>query len=328
MASTWLSISLVVFIAAQPPAPPTGDKSVGVFDLRVSATPSAVEVEEPLILTVEILGNGPTGRAPSRIRLQGIPEFDRHFYIEDLPDPTITAEPNRWTFRYRLRPKNLESRRIPAIAFGYVHPNGQEQTAYSEALTLDVRPRSEKVTVFGKSPDELPAAVRQLATGEGLLQRDAAPEPPNWWVYVALACVPPAGCWLWYAGWQRRYPDASRRARMRRSHGAGKTLRALHRLRRDGTAAEHAAEVAAVVTCYLTDRLHLAVAGLTPREASLCLVRADVPAETVARVAEFFRACDSLRFAPPELRHGRRLAEDAEQIVAALESETCFARRR
>jgi hypothetical protein len=327
MAATWTFSLLTVFLATQPPAPP-GDKVVGIFDIRVSAAPLTLEVEKPLILTVEIVGNGPTRRAPSRLRLKSIPALDRQFYIEDLPDAAVTTEPNHWTFRYRLRPKSLESSRIPGIAFEYVHPNGQSQTAYSDFITLEIKPRSEKVEVIGDPLQGLPDAVRQLATGKEVLRRDAAPEPPDAWLFAALVFVPPAGCWLWYAAWRRRYPDAGQHARIRRSLSAGKALRALHKLRRDGSSADHAAKVAAVVTGYLTDLLHLAISDLTPSEAALSLIRADVPAETVARVAEFFRACDAVRFAPPGQKNVTHLSEDAEKIITALEVETCFARRR
>jgi hypothetical protein len=319
---------LALLSAAQVPTLPAGDKAVGVFDVQVSAAPLVVEVEEPLILTVEIRGKGPTRRAPVRVRLQGIAAFDRQFYVEDKPDAAVTAEPNRWTFRYRLRPKSIESNRIPGIALEYLHPNGQEQTAYSESIALVVKPRSEKVEVIGKMPEDLPDAVRHLATRAEVLRRDAAPEPLASWVWVVLLLAPPLGCWLWFSAWRRRYPNASRRARMHRSLSAGRASRTLHKLRRGEASADHAAEVAAVVTGYLTEQLHLNSAGLTPREAALCLVRAEVPTETVAQVAEFFRACDAERYAPPMERRGMRLAEDAEQIIAALEAETCFARRR
>jgi hypothetical protein len=116
--------------------------------------------------------------------------------------------------------------------------------------------------------------------------------------------------------------------RLRRSVSAGKALRALHKIRRDGTDDDHAEAVATVVTGYLAEQLHFSAQGLTPQEASLHLVRADVPVERVAEVAAFFRECDARRFAPPAERGGGRLALDAEKIILALEAERCFARRR
>jgi hypothetical protein len=310
-------------------APPAGDKAVGVFDVRTAASPLAVEVGEPFLLTLEILGRGPTRRAPTRPRLQNVRTLAANFDIDDLPDPAVTAQPNRWTFRYRLRPKGPESRRVPSIAFEYQHPNGQEQTAYSEPILLELKPRSEPVEVKGGAlPGEYPEAIRRLASGPEVLRRDADPGSPAGWVWVLLAAAPPVGCWLWYAAWLRSHPDAGRRARLHRSLSGGRAIRALRKLRRDGDGSDHAAEVVAVVTGYLADQLHFTAKSLTPREASLRLVQADVPAETVAKVAEFFRTGDALRYAPEADHGGQLLAEEAERIIVALEAETCFARRR
>jgi hypothetical protein len=323
--SPLLLLLLCVAVHAQPPL--SGEKPIGVFEVRSQAVPLSLEAEEPLILTLEILGKGPTKRAPSRPRLQDIPSLARHFYVEDMAGVAVTPEPNRWTFRYRLKPKSLESRSIPGVPLQYLHPNGQEQTAYSEPILLEVRPRTEKVVVIGPPPVELPEAVRHLATGPEVLRHDVDRTPLAGWVWGLAALVPPAGCWVWYMSWRRRNPDAGRRARSRRSQSAAKALRALHKLRLDGDAATYASEAAAIVTGYLADQLHFAAQGLTPQEASLYLVRADVPAERVAEVAEFFRHCDAIRFAPPSERLGGGLADDAEKLIEVLEAERCFAAR-
>jgi hypothetical protein len=325
MAAPLLPTLLTILCAA----PPADGKAVGVFDVRTSASPLAVEVGEPFLLTVKIIGSGPTRRAPSRPRLQDVSKLAANFDVEDLPDPAVTAEPNRWAFRYRLRPKGPDSRKVPSIAFEYRHPNGQEQTAHSNSIILQLKPRSEPVEVKGGvSPEEFPEAVRRLATGPEVLRRDADPGPPAGWVWVLLAAGPPAACWLWYAAWLRRHPDAGRHARLHRSLSGGRAIRALRKLRRDDDGADHAAKVMAVVTGYLADQLHFTARSLTPREASLRLVQADVPAETVAKVAGFLRAGDALRYAPEADRNGESLAEDAERIIVALEAETCLARRR
>jgi hypothetical protein len=259
--------------------------------------------------------------------LQDISALAQHFYIEDVAGAAVTAEPNRWTFRYRLKPKGLESRSIPGIPLPYLHPNGQEQTAYSEPILLELRPRTERVVVIGPSPVEMPESVRRIVTGPDVLRRDENPRPLAVWGWAALALVPPAGCWLWYMGWRRRNPAAGRRTWSRHSHSAAKALRALHKVRPDGDGARYASEVASAVTVYLADQLHFTAQGLTPQEASLYLVRADVPAERVAEVAEFFRNCDAVRFAPPSERPEEGLAEDAEKLIVALEAEGCFAAR-
>jgi hypothetical protein len=140
-------------------------------------------------------------------------------------------------------------------------------------------------------------------------------------VLAVLLLLPPLGCAAWYAAWRRLRPDAARLARLHRSRAAQAALKRLHALGADG-----GAESGAVVADYLRQRLDLTPEEPTPAEALAQLRRAHISPPVAARVGEFFRAWDALRFAPGNARDGRQVVAEAENVILALEAESCSSR--
>jgi hypothetical protein len=117
---------------------------------------------------------------------------------------------------------------------------------------------------------------------------------------------------------------------------------ALRALRQDHQA--EPARVFLVLTNYLRQRLDLTVVEPTPPEVTEHLRRIGVARVLRGKFAEFFQACDAGRFAPqPEANGVRRtdlqsvqqkrtdcksvlLANDAANLIQALEAEPCFTR--
>jgi hypothetical protein len=113
----------------------------------------------------------------------------------------------------------------------------------------------------------------------------------------------------WYVVWRRLYPDAARRARIRRSRAA---RRALHLLRHAGPR-----ETPAIVADYLRQRLDLATAEPTPAEVVEHLYRVGMDGQLADRTADFLHACDAARFAPHG--NGDELPGQAADLVLELE---------
>jgi hypothetical protein len=306
--------------------PPHFNGAVGTFRISATVQPAEVQAEGPVTYTVRITATGRAHRPPQRPRLEDFTSFKEGFYLEnvgaadgDRPDP------HTWEFRYRLRPKSTKVEAIPGFPFvsykpGMLPPQRGYQTAYVPEVPLKVTPREQVGGGTTASPPiQAPAEVLDLATGAGVLARsdDRLPGPV---VLAALVLLPPLACLVWYVVWCRLYPDAARQARRRRSRAAREALAALGRVAAHDDA-DRARQAAAVVTRYLQHRLDLAIKEPTPAEAAAHLRKTGLDEALTQQTAEFFRACDTARYAP---QPGPRddLAGAAAQLILALEADT------
>src|SRR4051794_14298862 len=116
-----LLLALVVAIPARaddeeddPNAPPLVGRpenfsgAVGSYQISYRAAPTQVAVEEPITLTVRIIGSGPEKHRPERNKLHLFPdEAEKDFYIQGVSEQDrYLAKENTWEFVYRLKPKH------------------------------------------------------------------------------------------------------------------------------------------------------------------------------------------------------------------------------
>jgi hypothetical protein len=291
---------------------------VGSYSISVQASRTALNVEDPLILTVRIIGTGPQAYWPQREHLRLFPaSVAKDFYIKALPDrDRFEMMDSTWEFAYELRPRHAYVIKIPALRLVYYDPSFKAyQTAYAPAVPLTVKPRPQ-----AKPPEELavpvqgPAGVYELTTGPEVLSRQGT----GWPLFLVLGLGPPVLCGLWYVLWRRRYPGAARLARQRRSRAAEQAIQGLAALKGEG-----ASQVAGLVARYLRQRLDLPAAEPTPREAARHLRRLGVSPGLVRQTATLLRACDADRFAPGASATDTALASEATGLILALEAEPC-----
>jgi len=317
---------------AEPDEPPAAGRPedfsgiVGTYEIAARASPTDLRAEDPLTLTIKIAetsGKVPRRFAPQRSALRVFPRsLTRDFYVEAMPD-LQQPDPHTWEFAYRLKPKHAGVQKIPALKLSYFDPQyGRYQVAYSRSIPLHVKPRTPVQVAAEGQGVRAPDRVYELATGPAVLRREEPALAPSFLILALLVFAPPAGCAGWYVVWRRLHPDAAGRARWQRSQAARHALHQLHALRKD----ENGAATAAVVADYLHRRLDLAVAEPTPAEALAHLRRANVSAPVAAKVVDFFRTWDALRFAPEAVEDRRQFAAAAENIILAVEAEPCLSR--
>jgi hypothetical protein len=307
--------------------------AVGVYWISYAAAPTKVAVEDSVTLTVRITGSGPKGHLPERSRLRLFPaEVARDFYVEDVPDKDrVTAVPEKdrhhpeetqaWEFTYRLKPKHLKVKHLPALEFAYFHARYQrfQKARTREYVALEVTPPGlADVPVTVKMP-QAPARFYELTTGAAVLGRGGPDAGFNVPLLLGLLLAPPLLCLAWYGAWRRLHPGAGWRVRRHRSRAAREVLAALGALGADAPGERSAALLAG----YLRQRLELHAAEPTPAEVATHLGRVGVSAAVSERAAAFFRACDAARFAPAPPAGRSALTADAGAIVNALEAELC-----
>ncbi len=288
----------------------------GRFRVRASAAPTELQAEAPLTYTVTVEATSRVRQPPERIDLNQVPAFVAGFFIED--GAQRQPQPGRWEFDYRLQPRRLEVTTIPSLPFVYYDPDIQPasrgfQVIYTDPISLHVHPRA-AVAV----PLKAPAPALGLEPVEKVVAR-----PWHWptlgpVALIAILLLPPLGCLAWYACWRRLNPDAGRLIHLRRSRAARRALHRLAGLPRG----DRGAAVARTVTEYLHERLDLATVEPTPAEARDYLLRHGCSADLASRAAEFYEACDRVRFVPGEV-DGVGLPQQAEEFILAMEAATC-----
>ncbi len=297
-----------------------GARSTGVKKVEVewAVDRTAVPEDEFLVATLVVrdAANPKEIRRPDLAKLDA---FNALFQVEDVPGSRPAADAKEVSFAYKLRPRNRDVTKLPALVFYYLNPNPPKKT---ESPFFMARAKSVAITVTAAAPKPRPPAV-PLAAPDRLLMIEAGPrvldrEPfvPGslaWAGLAALVLLAPLG---WYAAWRAVYPDAARLARRRRSRAA---RRALVAIRSAGRADDPAGVCVAAVLGYLRARYPLPPGADTPPEAAAGLAAAGLPPDRVEDVTAFLRDCDAARFAPPA-DTAVSLVADAAALVARLEA--------
>ena len=293
--------------------------------VEAKAEPTELTTDDSLTYTLSVrnLLNPAQVRRPD---LHQLPDFEQAFQITDLPDP-LTKSTDRRVFAYRLRPRDSSVKEVPPLRFRYYRPdippppNRPERafpTALAPALPITVK-QPPQPPPLPPVPLDVPPFAAELASGDAVLSRPSAGPWPPWLWLVALA-VPPLAAVAWAVAWRSLFPDAARRAHLRRSRAARRALHALDSARRRPTG-DPAATVEGIVIDYLHERFDLPPNARTPAEVASFLAKIGSPPEQQARAAEFFRSGDAARFAPPGLAVVGDLAAEAERLILALEGE-------
>src|SRR5262249_12148450 len=154
---------------------------------------------------------------------------------------------------------------IPALEFAYYHTVGDRKyrAVASGQIAIEVKPRA---TVRMDPPAALRARMHPAVTGTDLL----CDQGPSTLVVLLAFAVPPLLGAAGALAWQRLFPDAAARARLRRSRAFRQALKQLQRL---GQPAPPEA-VAEVVVNYLRSRIEISTAEPTPLEIKQALLAA------------------------------------------------------
>ena len=292
------------------------------FQVTMRVASTEVNPGEFFTVTIHIAARNGWKRLPQRPDLGALKPFKDRFDVErarsTAPDRQLGAD--SWEFDYRLRPKREGTVGIPFLRFVYYNPTilwpeKRWQVTYAHAIPLKVVPR------LASAPRPIQAAPHMLQIAEGprvVRNEHALLSRPL--VFALLLLGPPVICLVWYLTWMRRYPDAARLARQRRSRAAQEALDRLSSVR-TGEVPAQAARVAAILTQYLHHRLDLPAAEPTPAEVAESLQRSGFQPPVAVRVADLFRTCDTARFAAVFPTDAAELPQTAARLILEMEAE-------
>jgi hypothetical protein len=343
----------------EPPAggrPDSFRGAVGLFRIEASLDTPFAAVGKPLRYTVRITADPavPVHSPPTRPEVEKDAEFKRHFQIEPADPPQKVDEKKRvWEFYYQLTPKPDRSREdmavlaagavglgpflgapslllgrgkeVPELPFCFFNPRfGNDPLGYQElaakpiAITVSPAPPSTP-PVEGSPIDAFPESIRWLADTDQLLARHEPWTPPGTTWMILLLVAPPLVSLAWLVVWQRLYPNAARRAKLRRSRAARQALKTLHTAR-SAQGTKLAERIAGIVALYLGQRFDLPAQAPTPAEVDGFLRGLQLPDELRQQAAALLETCDALRFSAVPPAVSGSLADTAEKLILDLET--------
>jgi hypothetical protein len=299
--------------------PPAFSNIVGKYDIKVSAEPADVQVEQSITLRIQITGVGPEKYEPNRKHLNLFPEaWKNDFYVQPMQDQDeVNRDKRTWTFVYRLKPKHVKIDAIDDIELVYYDPEVRDKkkyvTKYAPAIKITVKPRPDK---SGETPVEViaaPASFYEQAGSTRVLAGSTALALSTTQLALFLM-LPPLACLVGALAWRRCFPDEARRARQHRDSSAARALGLLQ-----------AADVSAwdVVLRYLRERLDFTAQEATPAEAATFLKRRGFAKSLSEQARAFFHACDAARFRVGVAVDQAPLADGAVRLIEALEADPC-----
>ncbi len=310
----------------------------GPFTVQLLAEPTEVAVEEPLILTVRIIGPS-YGRDIPRPKLAKLDAF-KPFAVDDLDYRFWLGNPQRSEFRYRLRPRTADVKEVPRLKFVYFNPRMVNtpshgyQTTYSDPVPLTVKPRTPPPLSV---PAEVPAWMLEPMTEQEMWGdtpflrwlRDTlasfgwsgialgTPNRPLVEVWLAALVIPPFTCAAWYLLWRRTNPGEARLARVKRSRAAAEALEALQS---DSNDTPH--RVAQAIIRYLHLKWSLPGDANTTQEIAVHLAEVNIPAQLREQTLLLLRACDRDRFSGHRADDSS-LRSGAERLILDWEAGPC-----
>lgn len=308
------------------PRPASFTGLVGAYSIETAATPTEVNIGDPITLTIRIRGPEPLGNIPApALHTQGSLVAD--FKVSDEPAPPIVQDGSA-VFTQTIRALNDRVTAIPPLDLSYFDVDqGEYRTVRSAPIPLVVRATRQVTAADAVGGGGDASAATEVETGAegiahnyedagvltdqgvGLLDRL---RHPAWLaallgpmaLYLGLAAV--------HVARRRSGADTADRRRRLALREARQELRATH-----SDESTEATGTSRAVYGYLAASCDVPVAGLTPAEAERLLRERGVP--QAAAVRALLERCDAARFAGLGPGAAGGLCDEAERLLGAID---------
>ena len=304
---------------------------VGKYEIAAGATPSEMNVGDPITLSVKIsgppyLGNVQLPPLATQNRL------NRDFKIPQERAPG-TVKRGAKVFTQTIRARHSEIERIPPIEFSYFDPeSGRYQRAETEAIPISVASAkivtardAEGLAIGGSVQTELESLEGGIAANyedfDALERQAYGPaawlSSPGW---VSLIFLPPltyGGLLAFVVFGRRRDSDPALRLARQAFRALSKDLKAAGKIPAENAAGQDAALLQAL-RHYLGDRLGLSPGALTFADVEQRLAAREVDPELIKTLNNLFGRCEAGRYAGGALG-GQTGTETANQVREAAE---------
>ena len=304
---------------------------VGKYKIAAEATPSEMNVGDPITLTVKISGPPYLGN----VQLPPLATQNRLNRDFKIPQQRASGTVKRGAkvFTQTIRARHSEIERIPPIEFSYFDPeSGRYQRAETEAIPISVASAkivtardAEGLAIGGSVQTELESLEGGIAANYedfDALERQAY-GPAAWLsspAWLSLIFLPPltyGGLLAFVVFGRRRDSDPALRLARQAFRALSKDLKAAGKIPADNAAGQDAALLQAL-RHYLGDRLGLSPGALTFADVEQRLAAREVDPELIKTLNNLFGRCEAGRYAGGALG-GQTGTETVQQIREAAE---------
>lgn len=282
--------------------PPSYRDAIGRYQLDVGASPTKVELGQPITLTLTIQGQPLEGISGPDLALS--PELTSRF---DFSREEVAGELTRKgkVFRRALFPKQPGVQTLPPIAWSYFDvEKAQYVTLMSDPIEIEVLPGSgETIAPQPSSSDRPDSGITLTRLRDGIAPNHYGPERLladhalhlGWTTAAAFALPPSLAIVLGFVASRRRRLEenpvlarrAGARARVRARLGAAARLT---------DPSEQAQQQAEAMKDFIRDRLNLPSGVISPDEMMSALHKARVAEGIVSRIRTFLGSVDAARY--------------------------------
>ncbi len=330
------SNALKVKVKPLPPGGPPGmaNANVGEWHLSVDASPTSVELGQPVTVKVILEGTGnvrnvtpPKLTAPSGFKVYDPTTADKML-------PSKNRIQGRRVQEYLVMPQRTGTFTLPALEFPYFDPRRKEyEVARTDPITITVEAGSGGQAAVGPTPTPMEDAAseqKNVLTAGGLRPlryqaRFVTPSTPVWQRGFFLpAVLAPVGLLLGLGllGQVRGKLFAQTEAgkNKQQAKAARKRLAEAEKLRDQGSSSAFYAEVEKALSTFLEARLRTPVVGLTRDVLGEKMTAAGVDQALRSRVLFVLESCDMGRFGGgAELSERDRILNEAAAVMEGWE---------
>ncbi len=309
---------------------------VGRYTISASATPTKVNVGDPITLTVRI-GGSPYLKPVQWPELEKVPELADNFKIpSEKASPAL--ENDAKVFTQTIRANNDAVTEIPPIPLAYFDPQkGAYAVAKTESIKLEVSPTKVLTNADVEGTHGGPVNREVEAIRKGLSANYYGPEVlANQSFSLRSAAFRPGYAALWslpllglvvstvvkLAG--RTSPESLARKRRRLAPAAA--VRQLQAIPSAEVKDRHELLLAALKG-YIGDRFDKVAASLTAADCHRAILDFAGDAETAAKYQELIARCEAARYAPLNADVGASQVQEAILLVQSIEKQSAGKRK-
>jgi hypothetical protein len=306
------------------PASFTG--GVGQLDFKAKTDKTEVKANDPVTLTLTVSGTGNL-RFIDAPRVNFPPDFEVY-------DPKVTNNLNAVSttgnkvFEYLVIPRHGGTYRIPAIEFSYFDPQAKQyKTVKSEEFILNVEKGEEQpgtTVVSGITREDvkfLGKDIRYIKTGDMKLRHSEDIFFGTWkfWLWFIIPLIGFIIIAYVRRKYISRYSDVAFVKNKRANRFASKRLKTAQNFMNKGEQENFYEELSRALWGYLSDKLTIAVAGLSRDNVKNMMERHNVDETTANEFIEVIDDCEFARYAPSQRADMNTLYSRAVDVINKMQ---------
>jgi hypothetical protein len=303
---------------------------VGKYTISATATPTKVNVGDPITLDIRIGGNKYL-KPVQWPELEQIPELANNFKIpSQKASPTIQNDLK--VFTQTIRASNDQIKEIPSIPLVFFDPqNGEYITAKTEPIKLEVSPSKVLTNVDIEGVEHTPAGKEVEAISKGLSANYEGLDALENQTFTPLAAIVQPGYLVIWSGPMLllilstavkvvTHNSLEKTTRRRQRAAAGKAAKELGRI--VCSARGQHERLALIMKQYIGERFDRTVGALTSNDCYEIVHEASNDIQIANRYKAIIEDCDAARYTSAESGIDQKQIKEVIDLIRTIEKKS------